>query len=319
MLPLQFQFLDKAIGEPGLLLQLGGHTFLFDAPLTLYDRTIKTSMLNNIYAVLLTHRHRDHFGGIDRLFFESETLPIVVGNTGTQKGMTDRLTSYDLNLTELSITAHDILWKDQPEIILRHKDFHIEAIALTHGSIHSIAYALQEKSQYKIIKDKLDQSGFRPGPWVREAKLALEAPLPPSSMNIHGTEVPWEDIATLFFHEKGQRIVYASDFDISTENHQRLVSLLNGCDHFFCEAAYLADDHALAIENNHQTSHSTARLALDGQVKTLHVFHHSRRYQNISNAIELFHTQIQSIYPHSVSSPSVTAQPISSPTATTPT
>ena len=65
----------------------------------------------------------------------------------------------------------------------------------------------------------------------------------------------------------------------------------------YFSAAYLAEDYTLAIENNHQTAESAAQLALEGNVKQLHLFHHSRRYQNLPDAVELFKKQTQNIFP----------------------
>ena len=86
------ELLDQKIGEPGALFQFNGEAFLFDAPLTLYSRNIKTSLLHKLSTVLITHRHRDHFGGLDRLFFEVSPLPHFVSNQGGYKAIEKRST-----------------------------------------------------------------------------------------------------------------------------------------------------------------------------------------------------------------------------------
>ena len=298
MSALQLQLLDQKIGEPGLLLQYHGSGILFDAPFILFDRNIKTSTLHGLTHLLLTHRHRDHYGGIDRLFFEVSPFPFVMGNPGTLHSVQTRLHSYDINLIEPdTIHGQDVSIHDE-RVIIDHKGFQIEAIALTHGNISSIAFAFQENSMCKRDKEKLKRSPYSSGAWVRQAKHAIEAGTNPSHINIEGISIPFSAIAPLFFIQKGTRVVYASDFDMSTNNIQKLISFTKEADHFYCEAAYLNEDVQLAKQNHHQTVGSAAQIALDAQVHTLHLFHHSRRYQRQESSQALFLQQAQAIFPN---------------------
>ena len=298
MSALQLQLLDQKIGEPGLLLQYHGSVILFDAPFLLFDRNIKTSTLHSLTHLLLTHRHRDHYGGIDRLFFEVSPFPFVMGNPGTLHSVQTRFHSYDINLIEPdTIHGQDISMNDDT-VIVPHKRFQLEAIALTHGNISSIAFAFQEKSMCKLDKEKLEKSPFSSGAWVREAKREIEAGNKPSHLNIDGAPILFSDIEPLFFIQKGIRVVYASDFDMSRNNHQKLVDFTKEADHFYCEAAYLNEDVQLAKQNHHQTVGSAAQIALEARVHTLHLFHHSRRYQRQESAEGLFLEQAHTVFPN---------------------
>jgi ribonuclease BN (tRNA processing enzyme) len=295
----QFQLLDEKIGEPGLLLHHHGVGVLFDAPFLLFERKIKTSTLHRLECILLTHRHRDHFGGIDRLFFEVSPFPFVVGNQGTRAAVQQRLHSYDINLIEPdTIRGHEVLSHEDPIVVFEHKRFHIEAIALDHGNIHSISYAFQEHSRIKLNKVKLTQSPYTSGAWVRTVKLALEEDKHPKTVLVENKETSFEVLKELFYVQEGLRVVYASDFDISEANQDKLVKFAHRADHFFCEAAYLNEDLPYAIKNNHQTVGEAAQIALKAEVASLHLFHHSRRYQRTPDAIDEFIRQAQQIFPN---------------------
>ena len=298
MSALQLQLLDQKIGEPGLLLQYHGVGVLFDAPFLLFDRSIKTSTLHGLQYLLLTHRHRDHFGGIDRLFFEVSPLPFIMGNQGTVQSAKNRLHTYDINLVQPdTIHGQDVTDTQYPTIIHGH-GFQIEAIPLSHGNISSIAFAFQEDARCKLDKEKLKCSPYSSGAWVRHAKIAIETNNKPSHIQIEETLVPFYEIESLFFTPKGLRVVYASDFDISDENHKKLTNLAHDADHFYCEAAYLNEDIEFAHQNHHQTVGTAAQIAHDAGVDMLHIFHHSRRYQRKESAEEIFLTQARTIFPN---------------------
>lgn len=299
MSTLQFQLWDQKIGEPGLLIQYQGEIILFDTPFCLFDRTIKTSTLHNTKAIFLTHRHRDHFGGIDRLFFEVSPFPYIVGNSGTLEAVHQRLQSYDINLIAADIIeGRDVHAEQIPITVFSTNTYQVEAVSLHHGNIESIAYAFSEKPKIKLDKKKLALLGYSSGSWVREAKEALESREIPSTIVIEKNSIPFEDISPLFFEQAGKKIVYASDFSISESNTKRLEILAKDADHFFCEAAYLSEDRDLAIKNHHQTVEEVAGIAKRANVSSLHLFHHSRRYQRYHKAEETFLQQAAQIFPN---------------------
>lgn len=307
------QLLDNKIGEPGAIFQFDGRAILFDAPLTLYNRDIKTSILHKLTHVLITHRHRDHFGGLDRLFFEVSPLPNFVLNQGGYKAIRSRYSSYNLNLEEfpdLTVTeisqegALHFFLKDA-ELTIQHtpknfvlfenKDFMIQAAPLKHGSISSIAYSYKEKDTIQIDKKALEESSLPPGPWLTKLKNSLLKP--PSFIEIAGTKYPYSFFRKIMQIKRGYRISYASDFDISSQNTDVLVPLIQDSDVFLCEACYLHQDYPLAIQNNHQTAQSAAELARLAGAKHLKLFHHSRRYAREEGSEELFLEEAAKIFP----------------------
>jgi len=183
-----------------------------------------------------------------------------------------------------------------PITILEEKKYTIEAVALNHGSIQSIAFAFQERDTIKVNKSKLKQYNLSGGAWIRTIKDALEKNISLPSLTVEGHS--FSELQSLFFTQKGRRIVYASDFDISQSNQERLSILAKDADAFFCEAAYLNEDRELAIANHHQTVGNAASIAKKANVKSLHIFHHSRRYQHMKNALEEFISQGKKIFPN---------------------
>ena len=310
--------LDAKIGEPGFLLKVQGSRILFDAPLALYRRDISNTDLNRLAFVGITHRHRDHFGGIDRLFFEVSKMPVFAGNEGTCKGICSKLNAYNLNLfSGFSFQCFEVL-ENELRHIQQHKlslpptvtsdskegifdiytgeGYKITGTVLHHGTINSIAYTLQLDHQYKMEKEKLQQSNLKPGPWINSLKKQLLSNSVQPTIEVHGEPMKTDKLIDLFTFQKGTKIAYATDFDISEYNQKKLVPLINQADVFLCEAAYLEQDRDLALQNGHQTASTTAQLAVMAKVKKLHLFHHSLRYGKVENAVEKFTAEAQEIF-----------------------
>ena len=310
--------LDAKIGEPGFLIKVQGSRILFDTPLALYRREISNTDLNRLQFVGITHRHRDHFGGIDRLFFEVPKMPVFAGNEGTSQGIRNKLTAYNLNLfNAFSYRCFELVEKEirniyQPNLsspptittqsggkifdIYVGDGYTIRGTILKHGTINSIAYALQVDDQYKMNKAKLQQSGLRPGPWINTVKQQLLSNTLSSTIEINGKELETKQLLHLFTFQKGTKIAYATDFDISTPNQENLLQLITEADVFLCEAAYLHQDLHLALQNGHQTSVHAANLAQEGKVKKLHLFHHSLRYGKLENAEDRFREESTQVF-----------------------
>ncbi len=83
----------------------------------------------------------------------------------------------------------------------------------------------------------------------------------------------------------GQKIVYVSDCRFSEENIGKILPLAKGADLFFCEAAFLEKDRERAGERAHLTARQAGELARRAQVKKLHIFHFSPKYEREATSL----------------------------------
>ena len=73
----------------------------------------------------------------------------------------------------------------------------------------------------------------------------------------------------------GQKIAYVADCCYTRDNVERIVTLAQGADLFFCEAAFLEEDSDKARDKGHLTARQAGLIAREAGVKLLQVFHFS--------------------------------------------
>jgi ribonuclease BN (tRNA processing enzyme) len=169
------------------------------------------------------------------------------------------------------------------DVVLEEPEFRVRSRTLDHG-IPVLAFALEETRALRVRPDKLRASGIPSGPWLSELKRRLleEREDGPSSVTLpDGSVRSARELADeLIVSRPGEKLVYATDFDDSDSNRERLTSLAAGARILFCEASFVEEDAALARSTHHLTARSCGTIAALAGVAKLVPFHFSKRYED---------------------------------------
>ncbi len=275
--------------------------------------------LHKITHVFVSHTHIDHFVGFDHLLrcsLNREEEICLFGPRGIIENIKGKLAGYTWNLIHnypLMISVHEVdgtvrrvvrfhaANRFEPEdggvadfagVVLEDPTFVVRAAILDHG-IPCLAFALEEKIRLNIRQERLQEMGLKSGPWLDELKKMLREKVADSTrLQVPRTEgeplerslKEWRE--TLVIETEGQKIAYVVDSLFSPGNIERIVSLAQEADLFFCEAAFARDDEARARERYHLTADQAGTLARMARVKRLVPFHFSLRYEGDPNRLE---------------------------------
>lgn len=302
----------RVLGLPGrdnalyvrLLTGQSVHRFLFDCGQGCVD-PLGRSEIQTIDHLLFSHFHIDHISGFDAFFratYYRTTQPNVVwGPPEATQVMQARFRGVTWNLQE-GMPGRWHIHAIHPErierwyadlgdgfsqlhhnrnlpfdgLLLDEPVFTLEAIHLDHG-IPSLGYVLREKPKVNIDTGELQALGLEPGPWLQTVKSPPSPEEPP--LQVEGRRFDLSDLRRRLLRETpGESIAYLTDFLMTNEARNSLVSLLQGCTTLVCESTYRRDDTELAERNFHLTSQQTAELARDAGVGRLVLIHVSDRY-----------------------------------------
>jgi ribonuclease BN (tRNA processing enzyme) len=164
-------------------------------------------------------------------------------------------------------------------VLFREPEVEVRAVILDHGT-PVLGFSFEQPSRLNVRKQGLAALGVPPGPWLGELKKCL-------ANNDHQAAIHLPDGRTesagalaneLISIAPRQKLVYATDLIDSMENRQRLVAFAQGAHVFFCEAAFVESDRALAMRSGHLTARACGEIATAAGVDHLVPFHFSRRY-----------------------------------------
>ncbi|MBC8159896.1 MAG: ribonuclease Z [Roseiflexaceae bacterium] len=261
-----------------------------------------------------SHLHMDHIAGFDGLFrmlyARTERPNRVYGPPGTIAIMQhrfqgflwnleagtpgawdvfdifpDRLAGARFLLGEAFSTAHPLpTVAREGERVLTTRDFTLDAVALEHQT-SSLAYLLRELPRSNIDPAKLAALGLVPGPWLQRLKDGG-----------HGLNDDQQRLREqLIVTTPGDSAAYCTDFLLDEAAMARLVPLLRGVGHLFCESQYLAQDAELAQRNFHMTAPQAAALASQAGAGRLTLLHVSERYRALE--LHALLAEAQAIFP----------------------
>lgn len=306
--------INGPFGDPALYVRLAhrGRAFLFDCGAL--SGLGHRDMLK-IDAIFLSHAHIDHLVGFDallRLLLYRDRPLEFYGPPGILEQIGNRLGSYTWNLVEgypFVLRVHE--WRpgggrratfraargfrcedeeafSAPAGVLCATDhYRVRTVALEHGDIVSLAFALEETRHVAIHKDALERLGFATGPWLTgfkdvlrrdpQSETAIEAPLR------DGGRVTWEaaELGRQIAHvEDGMKLCYVTDASPGPANEERIVGLARGAHLLAIEATFAHADAQRARQRNHLTARLAGELGRRAGASRLLVFHHSPRYQD---------------------------------------
>ncbi len=274
--------------------------------------------------IFVTHTHMDHFIGFDRvlrLLLGRDKDLHVIGPQGFLSNLAGKLAGYRWNLvrnyrnrfclhvTELhpnralvgcfpchngftaqgEIREHrfDGTVVSEPELVVR-------AVHLDHGT-PVLAFALEERFHVNIIKAALDTLGLSPGPWLNRFKALLYdnaatttlVEIPAPSTGQPARRIPLGTLQTAIARLRpGQRLAYITDVSGTPENMQKMITLANGADILFVEAAFSHHHRDIALAKHHLTARQAGELARACGVRQYHLFHYSPRYTDCPALLE---------------------------------
>jgi ribonuclease Z len=268
-----------------------------------------------ITAVFISHAHIDHMVGFDHLlrtFLYHDRTLTVYGPAGIAGQIRGRLSGYTWNLIEdyplvlrvrewearpgREVTFRaansfrpegETTWGEESDLLLENDHLQVRALALDHGGITSLAFALQEPLHVAIHKDALEAHGYKPGPWLTRFKDLLRRDVPggtelPVPLEGGGEHVlPLAELQQQIAHtERGMKIVYVTDAAPSIANQEKIVPFARDAHLLAIEAVFPHAELARARQRNHLTARLAGELARRAGAARLLTFHHSPRYQD---------------------------------------
>jgi len=228
----------------------------------------------------------------------------VFGPKGIIDKIAGKLTAYDwdraydqdlvLRVTELGSTEHssvDFILRDKflpsPRTIIDYSPIirstptdELRYAIANHGGSPCVSYAYSLNERIKVDKQRLQELGFRDGPWIGELiawqKSGSDTDIP---ISVWGVPKSAQELsANLLFIEKGKKIVYITDTRLDGEVRAPILALAKQADILFCEATFTYEDQELAFQFHHLIAKEAAEFAAEAQVEKLILNHPSRRY-----------------------------------------
>ncbi len=187
----------------------------------------------------------------------------------------------------VSTFSHRALGQD---ILLDEPGLQVRATMLDHGGVPVLAYALEERAQINIWRNKVEAMGLVVGPWLRAFKEAMlrgaddAAPISVAWRSGEERDAP-ASLPLGLLKEKimkftsGRKIVYIVDCAFSDANQRKILELAKNADILFIEATFLDADRAVAAARSHLTARQAGVLARMAEAKRLVTLHYSPRYR----------------------------------------
>jgi ribonuclease Z len=257
--------------------------------------------------VFVSHAHMDHFAGLDRLVRVSlgrGALLRLYGPPGFLERVEHKLSAYSWNLAErypgdFALLAHELAPEGDVRrarfasksnfarevlpgaraadgVLLDEPRFRVRAAFFDHG-IPCLGFALEEKAQVNVWKNRLAEMGLEAGPWLNELKRAVAADLPDDT-RIRGWPLG-ELKARALGIAPGQKLCYITDIRYHAENEARAARLAAHADRLYIESVFLSAEAAHAERKFHLTAQQAGRIARAAGAKAVTAFHFSPRYR----------------------------------------
>jgi ribonuclease Z len=318
------RLVNDAFGDPTLYVDFRDErrALLFD----LGDISVlPPRKLMRLSHVFVTHTHMDHFSGFDhllRVVLGRKSRVVLFGGPEFVAQVEHKLRAYTWNVVqryevELVIEVREIgvdgrgqrarfssrsrfARESMPpfdvvdDILHEETAFRVRGRFVDHDVL-CLAYAIEEKAQVKVGKDRIAALGLSTGSWLRELKHAVLTGAPGETpINVQWRDRQGEHALTREVSElrhlvleivPGRRIGYVTDLRYTEANLQTLSELLSGVDLLYIESTFLKDDEAHAARKNHLTAFQAGQIARRVGAKAIVPFHFSPRYKDCSAAL----------------------------------
>jgi len=317
------QLLNSPFSDPGMLVHLAfqKRSLLFD----LGDLSaVPAADLLKVDHIFVSHTHMDHFIGFDqilRLFLGRSKRLHLYGPEGFLKHVAGRLSAYTWNLVQnyndaLELEVFEIdenrkrsqifncrtgfkpstpPYVENIDKILHQEPALIVSTVILDHQIPCLSFNLQEQFHINILKNKLEELCIKVGPWIKAFKKLLYDGADPSAEVLVPSSLPHQGMQTFTVEElstkvvrisRGQKIAYVTDAIYTPANEEKIISLSQGADHLFIEAAFLEKDRDVAHTKYHLTARQAGLIARKAGARKVTVFHFSPRYAGSGNLLE---------------------------------
>jgi ribonuclease Z len=275
--------------------------------------------------VFVSHTHMDHFAGFDhllRVVLGRKACVVLFGGPGFIAQVEHKLQAYSWNVVhryevELVLDVREIgtdgrgqrarfssrtrfarepcaPFEPAGDVLHEETMFRVRGCFVDHA-MPCLAYAIEEKAQLKVAKDRLLALGMTTGAWLRELKQAVltgapgHTPIRVQWRDRHGEHAETRPVGELrdvvLDVVPGRRIGYVTDLRFTEPNLQALAQLLAGVDLLFIEAVFLDADAAHASRKNHLTARQAGSIARRIGARRVVPFHFSPRYEDRADAL----------------------------------
>jgi ribonuclease Z len=309
---------NDPFGDPGVFVDL-----VFEKRALLFDlgdiSVLPPRKLLRVSDVFITHRHMDHFAGFDhllRIVLGGDKTLRLYGTPGLIGAVGHKLGAYTWNLIanyegdlvfevaeldeEGGFTAArfsrraGFACEERPAerreggLILKEPGLQVTAATLDHG-VPVFAFALQERAQINIWRNRLEEMGLTAGPWLRTFKDAIlrgepdETPV--EAACAPGGKDRTRSLPLGVLKQKvmrvtaGRKIAYVVDASFTESNVEKIVALAQNADILFIEATFLDADKERAAKRRHLTARQAGELAGLAGAKRMVTLHYSPKYK----------------------------------------
>ena len=259
-------------GLPAQIIKHNEHRFLVDCGEGTQRQILQSGLgFRKLNRLLITHGHLDHILGIGGpvstyMRWEAiDKLDIYAGQNALER-IDDLLfrvvirgakSPFPINL--IPVTSG---------VIIKEKDFTIEAFPVNHRGPDCYGYLFQETSHRPFLAEKAEVLGIPQGHWRRDLVQGIPTTLP------DGRTIQPEDVVGDF--EPGTKLVSIGD----TGDIESILPYCMNADGLVIEGTYMAEEKDMAREFAHLTAQEAANLAARANVGNLYLTHISRRYRD---------------------------------------
>ena len=306
-------YVDLVFQKRAVLFDLGDHA------------NVSARKLLRVSDIFVTHRHMDHFAGFDsllRLLIGREKTLSIFGPPGMIDAIEHKLNAYTWNLVEgydgnLVVRAVDVDATGRMSaaefaghsrfaradcacaqydggLLLKEPDFQIRTVTLDHG-VPVLGFALEERMEINILRDRVERMGLAVGPWLRSFKDAiLREAADDEPIDVlfrceavgQAAKLPLGALRREIMKSgPGRKIAYVVDCAFTPENGEKIVGLAQNADIFFIEATFLDADAGVAAARRHLTARQAGWLARRAGAKRLVTLHYSPRYKKAGDLL----------------------------------
>lgn len=310
--------------DPGLYVDL-----VFERRALLFDlgnlSPLAPRKLLRISDAFVTHRHMDHFAGFDHLLrfvLGREKTIGIYGPAGLIDAVEHKLRAYTWNLiegyegdlvfhvreideagflTSAKFSGRSRFERSKGErrqtedgLLLQEPGLQVRAAFIDHGG-PALAFALEERAQINVWRNKVEAMGLAIGPWLRAFKEAtLRGAADDALIDVvwHDKEPGTPAALPLGLLKKeimkitaGRKIAYVVDCAFTDANIERVVRLAKDADILFIEATFFDADAAIAKARRHLTARQAGTIAGLAGAKRIVTLHYSPRYKGQGEAL----------------------------------